>query len=146
MFMCVCLCGRVYVCMCMCMCVCVCVCIYICIYVFSFFSFVFPILSSLPNANFSSQYLFSLKFSIFQKLVFKHKIVPFTRLPSFIVEEDISTLNINKIIVLHDYWIYFNNNYLFIIICNRFRFFMSLKPHHMFRMKSPWLTFQCFSC
>jgi hypothetical protein len=75
------------------------------------------------------------KFSIFQKLVFEDKIVTFTCLPTFIVEKYISALenknSIEKFFFIEDV---FN---LFIIICNGLGFFMSLKPHHMFGMKTP---------
>ena len=41
--------------------------------------------------------LVKLKLSIFQKLVFEHKIVPFTRLPAFVIEEDISSLEEDRL-------------------------------------------------
>lgn len=53
------------------------------------------------SSFFSRQVLPSskLKLSIFQKLVFKHKIFPFTCLPSFVIEKDISALGEDERII-----------------------------------------------
>ena len=37
-------------------------------------------------------------------------------------------------------------NYLFKFIVDNFWFFVSLKPHHVFRMKPPTVFFQGFRC
>jgi hypothetical protein len=72
-----------------------------------FYSFTLPLCTTSINS----------KFAIFQKFIFKYKIVPFACLPSFIIEKYVCTL--------------------LIIICDRFWFFVPLKPHHMFGMKTP---------